>query len=198
MLDLDYEALGTHVAKLATDAADANELVTQMHRFPFFNAFETGIINAAEFRTRVRRTIGSTAPDHDIDQAWNSLLAGFNPDKIILLEKLARHCRLYLLSNTNPIHHEAFTAMFSNTFGGMALESLFEKAYYSHELRDRKPNVAVYRKLMQDNHLVPANTLFIDDSEENVKGARTAGMKTFHLQPPMSLLDIPLFQEVLL
>jgi 2-haloacid dehalogenase len=38
-----------------------------------------------------------------------------------------------------------------------------------------KPDIAIYQKHARDFRLDPAHTLFIDDSEKNVEGARVAG-----------------------
>ena len=40
-----------------------------------------------------------------------------------------------------------------------------------------KPDIAIYKLLIERFGLNPSESLFIDDREENVEGARKAGMK---------------------
>lgn len=43
-----------------------------------------------------------------------------------------------------------------------------------------KPDAAIYERHARDFDLVPAHTLFIDDAEKNVEGARAAGWNAVH------------------
>ena len=47
----------------------------------------------------------------------------------------------------------------------------------SAEVRFSKPDVRIYKALMEKYSLIPEETLFIDDLEINVKAAVSTGMK---------------------
>lgn len=47
-----------------------------------------------------------------------------------------------------------------------------------------KPDPAIYRVLLDRNDLDPADCLFVDDSLDNVLGARRVGMKAVHFTSP--------------
>jgi putative hydrolase of the HAD superfamily len=53
-----------------------------------------------------------------------------------------------------------------------------------------KPDIAAYQLMIDENNLVPGETVFIDDSLANVEGAEKAGIKGFHIPPGKSILDI--------
>jgi putative hydrolase of the HAD superfamily len=62
-------------------------------------------------------------------------------------------------------------------FGKFELRRYFLLAFSSCYLGLRKPDIAIYRRALDILGSRPHRTLFIDDREENVEGARTAGMQ---------------------
>lgn len=53
----------------------------------------------------------------------------------------------------------------------------FDHLTFSHRLRTAKPEAAIYRHAAAGLGVDPAQVLFIDDREENIEGARRAGMQ---------------------
>jgi len=62
-------------------------------------------------------------------------------------------------------------------FGKFELRRYFKVALSSCYLGLRKPEPAMYQRALDILGSAPYRTLFIDDREENVAGAREAGMK---------------------
>ena len=58
-----------------------------------------------------------------------------------------------------------------------AFEQLFERVYYSQDTGLRKPERALFERVLRENGLDAARTLFVDDTLENVEGARAAGLQ---------------------
>ena len=58
----------------------------------------------------------------------------------------------------------------------MDFEKQMDGGLWSYACGLVKPDPAIYRKLLADMRLDPKRTVFIDDNEKNVKGARDAGM----------------------
>lgn len=52
-----------------------------------------------------------------------------------------------------------------------------------------KPDIAIYKSLIKKFGLNPSESLFIDDREENVEGARKAGMKSLRFDGVEALKD---------
>lgn len=174
--------------------ANFRQYMTQFHITPFFEEYETGKIDDAAFVRGIQKIAGAPLAEKDIIHAWNALLLDFPPARIELLEKLGKQYRIFLLSNTNSLHHQAFQQqLYEQT--GKRLEDLFEKAYYSHTVHLRKPNADIYQLVLDENGLNAAETLFIDDTASNFSGAEAAGIQTFFLEPPLTILDVPLFQN---
>ena len=63
----------------------------------------------------------------------------------------------------------------------------FDGAIVSGDERVLKPDLAIYRLLLNRYGLVAEECLFVDDSAANVEGARSVGMQAIHYVEPMNL-----------
>lgn len=66
---------------------------------------------------------------------------------------------------------------------------MFTKAYYSHEVKIRKPDAGIFNFLLKDSNLKPEESIFIDDSIDNIKAAENLGIQTFHVKDYNLLSD---------
>jgi putative hydrolase of the HAD superfamily len=190
ILNLDFQKTIRAFSELSGKPFEA--IYTQARQEPIIDAFETGAIPAAEFREGIGRLLGKPLSDTDFDAAWNAMLLDFPPERVQLIESLASQTRVFLLSNTNEIHKVCCDAIFAATFPEKpGLEHLFEKAYFSHTLRHRKPHAAAFQHILDAHSLDPANTLFIDDTLQHVEGAQHVGLKAIHLSGTGTILDLP-------
>jgi putative hydrolase of the HAD superfamily len=155
----------------------------------FFKEYEVGRISDREFIDSVRQLTGLAVPDQDIVDSWNALLLDFPSERIQLLKELRKKYRLFLFSNTNALHLAALQKIWTGTFGDGSLDQYFEKTYYSHLLKMRKPDRESFEFILKDSRLNGPETLFVDDAIVNVEGAELAGLKGLFLRPGISLLD---------
>lgn len=167
-------------------------MFTQHHANDLFEQLETGQMSELEFYDAFRRETGSSLTNAQIKTAWNALLLDFPQERLDWLERISKKYRVFLFSNTNRIHYDAFIEILARENHCTDFDSYFSKAYYSHELGLRKPYVASFQKILEEQGLDPAETLFIDDTAKNLVGAREAGMETIHLVAPQTVLDLGL------
>lgn len=157
---------------------------------PGFLEYEKGLMDDKAFRDFVRETYVLSASDEAIDDAWNAMLRGIPALKLELLQKLQAEFQVFLLSNTNAIHIRHINdIMMPRLPEQRSLESYFHKAYYSHRMGKRKPDADIFEQVLEENHLVPEQTLFLDDYAVNIEGAKSLGIKTIHVTSPNLILD---------
>jgi len=190
IMNIDFKKTENAFAELGF--TNFKQHMTQFHITPFFEQYETGMIDDATFVKGIQEIAGKPLTEEQIVEAWNALLLDFPLERIALLEKLKTQYRLFLLSNTNALHYVAFQQTL-HKLTGKVLEDIFEKTYYSHTAHLRKPAAAIYQLVINENNLNAAETLFIDDTASNFSGAEETGIQTLHLKPPMQIMDIPLF-----
>ena len=160
------------------------------HSTPGFLDYEKGALDDPGFRDFVRDTFSISADDETIDTCWNAMLRGIPAVKLDLLLKLQNEFRVYLLSNTNAIHvHHINEVILPKVRESKTLESYFHKAYYSHRMGKRKPDADIFEQVLEENHLVPEQTLFLDDYDVNIEGAKSLGIRTVHVTSPNLILD---------
>lgn len=168
-----------------------NELFRSGNVSSFFKDYEVGAIDNATFLDELRKLAGLSLTDAQLIAAWNAMLGVFPEERIALLKKLQSKYRLFLFSNTNAIHVDAFRKMHTDTFN-THFDDYFEKAYYSHTMGMRKPEKASYEYIINEQKLDPSRTVFIDDSLANIEGAINAGLQGLHVKPGTTILDLAL------
>lgn len=167
------------------------QLFASGHVTSFIKDYEVGAIDDQQFVEAIKKVAKSENDDAVAIAAWNAMLLDFPAERIEYLHALQGRYRLFLFSNTNALHLQSFRKTYSEAFNQAVLDDHFEKAYYSHEIKLRKPTVEAFQYVINDSKLNPAETLFVDDMLVNVEGARAAGLQGFHLEPGMSIMQLP-------
>lgn len=188
-MDLDFAR--TEAAFVNLGITNFKELFAYAHATTIFKDYEIGLISDEEFVQALQKHAGNNISEGQVTDAWNALLGQFPVKRIELIRKLANRHRIFLFSNTNAIHLEAFQKIYRNAYGSR-LDDLFEKTYYSHLIKMRKPDVSAFEHVIRDAGVDPSTTLFIDDYAANIEGAKAAGLQAIFLEPGKTLLDLEL------
>jgi FMN phosphatase YigB (HAD superfamily) len=169
-----------------------SEIYSQTAQKELFDDFETGKISAKDFREKVRGFSNISLSDEEIDNAWNAMLLDLPQERLTLLDSLWEDKRLFLLSNTNEIHINAYSKYLLKEFDVPNLSHLFEKEYYSYKIGMRKPNADIFEYILKENNMLAKETLFIDDSPQHVEGASKCGIQAIWLdiKGGKTILDI--------
>lgn len=171
--------------------ANFEKLYSQLKQNETFDLLEKGEISEDQFVEEILRHVNKPIEKEDIINAWNELLLDFPQERIKLLDELnkSKRFRTFLLSNTNLIHKKVYNQDLFKRFS-KRLEDLFETAYFSHEIAMRKPDAEIFQYVLDREKLEPSETLFIDDSPDNIAAASALGIKTFHIKDGASITDL--------
>jgi putative hydrolase of the HAD superfamily len=189
-LEINYQL--TQKAFEDLGVAHFKKLFTQHYSSDVFELLETGKISPSSFYDAFRKEAAVPLSDAAIEKAWNAMLGGFPKERLDWLKQIKNKYKIFLFSNTNQIHYDAYLKIYEKTFGSSDFNNQFIHAYYSHELGLRKPTVESFQFILNEQNLVAANTLFIDDTLINIEGAQKAGLQTIHLAPPLTIFDLNL------
>ena len=135
--------------------------------------FQRGKVGREQYIAFLKRYLPPGTTTAQVEDAWCAMLRQVPPPRWHLLECLGKRYRLFLLSNTDPIHIDRLRRRMDLD----AFEQLFERVYYSQDTGLRKPERALFERVLRENGLDAARTLFVDDTLENVEGARAAGLQ---------------------
>ncbi|MFW5961938.1 MAG: HAD family hydrolase, partial [bacterium] len=118
----------------------------------------------------------------DVMLEWEKILT-LKEDTAEILDSLAAEdYNLYILSN---FHHKAYEYVsseydFFNYFDGQII---------SAEVGMVKPEAEIYEHLLDKFNLKSEETLFIDDSKENIKAALEKGIRVIHFTNAVNLKE---------
>ena len=156
---------------------------------------EEGKISPSDFFKRMRQKIGIAVSDEEIVHALNELLIGIPLDRLTLLRKLRQRFNVMMLSNTNPI---MFDTKIAECFAqeGLSITDYFDDVYLSYRLKSCKPDIAIFKKVIELSRIVPQETLFFDDSQKNLDAAASLGFKTFLVTPDRDIVTFFNIQSI--
>lgn len=186
LFDIDYSAPARMFKKLGFE--NFEEIYSQANQSEIFDRLETGKVSYDEFYDYLLSFCAEGTTHGQVVEAWNCILLDIMVEEVELVKKVKEAgFRIFLLSNTNVIHVAEFEKMIDQKIDLQEFKSLFEKVYYSNEIGIKKPYPSTYLQICEWNNLVPAETLFIDDSIQHVEGAKKAGLQAIHLKPDYTL-----------
>ncbi|HKJ79404.1 MAG TPA: HAD family phosphatase [Prolixibacteraceae bacterium] len=188
LLNLDFNASINAFKKLGLSETVVDK--QQAYADPVFYDLEVGRITPGVFRKRVRKILNNeNATDQQIDDAWYGMILDIPAHRVKLVQKLQKYYKVYLFSNTNHIHISRLQKEFKEQHG-IDFQSLFVKAFYSHEIHARKPDFQSYQKVIERSGINPAESLFIDDLEKNIIGGEKACLNTFWLKNGKDVVEL--------
>lgn len=187
ILNLDYKK--TEQAFIDLGIADFANRYSQLQQTEIFDRLETGVVDKAEFIKELKTITGEAITDQQVITAWNAMLLDIPLRRLQILQQLQLHFDMFLLSNTNEIHEEAFNEILRAQCGFKSMGVFFDKVYYSHRVGMRKPNKEIFQLILDQNSLNPEKTLFVDDSPQHIEGAKALGIQTIFLEPGMTIED---------
>ena len=158
------------VSKHTTDAQTARLLEDVVFDRTYWNRLDGGEVSddeaVASFRTRLPSCISDLG--EQVFRSWIDHIPPIEPMQALVADLDARGVPLYLLSNIS-VH-------FAERADEFPVLSHFKKCIFSGLCRMTKPDPAIYRHLLAECGIRAEETLFIDDSPQNIEGARSVGI----------------------
>ena len=178
ILNINYQNTIDEFSKLGVK--NTSSFYSKKIQHNLFNQIETGDITVKKFLTELQIST-TNASINQVSEAWNAMLLDLPKNRLTFIQSLKKKYSIYLLSNTNTIHIDAFKKKIGKA-KWKKFCNLFDKMYLSYELGLRKPNAAIFEYILREQNLNPQEVFFIDDSPEHIEGANKLEIKTHHLK----------------
>jgi glucose-1-phosphatase len=192
ILNINYQNTIDEFTKLGVN--NATTFYSKKVQTNLFNQIETGIISSNEFLKELQKET-KNANINQVEKAWNAMLLDLPEERVQLIRRLKNNHSVYLLSNTNAIHIDAFKKQLGNK-KWLAFCKLFDKMYLSHELGLRKPDIKIFEYILKEQKLKAEEVFFIDDSPQHIASAKKIGINCHHLLDDEDI--ITLFPDIIL
>ncbi len=179
ILDIDETVVYKELEKMGIKTS---ELAHSKEFIEIMSKFDTGIYTAPTFRKRMKALIGQEKmTDEKFDSIWNAMLLDIPRERVEAIEKVKKHYKIFLMSNTNVIHYDLYVRDLQLRFGYNEFDELFDKSYFSFAEHLEKPDPRFFELILDHESLLPEETLFIDDTEKNINIAKSLGINTYHI-----------------
>lgn len=142
---------------------------------------EKGKLSEEDFLETIKSNLNSAIDKITIAKIFSEIFWE-NVELTKLLPDLRKNYNLFLLSNTNIIHRK---------FGWDHYNFLknFNKLFLSYEIGHVKPEEEIYKFVINEIKLNPAEVLYIDDIEEYVIAAKNLGWNAVQFKSNEKLIE---------
>lgn len=165
------------------------EAYNQLIQEGFFENFECGLISEITFIKTLLSICSQNINEQQLVDAWNAKIDYFPEGNIEALELLKWRYRIFLLSNTNSIHQKYFIGLLQKRYGENIFDDLFEKCFYSHEIKMRKPNREIYEFILDKIQLSATECIFFDDNASNLSYPKSMAMETILIKSSVQIQE---------
>lgn len=133
--------------------------------------YEVGEFDRAAFLEELRKELAVDLPDETLARAWQDI---FSPNEPMceIVDKLHGRYPLYLLSNTNCLHHEHLLRAYP-------VFAKFRDGVFSYRAKMMKPERGIFELAIRQFGVRPEAAIYLDDLAANVEAARAAGLRAF-------------------
>lgn len=151
------------------------EMATELNKLifsnPMWNEFDRGTITIESYSKQLKKENPQFSAEIDrvFGSDWVSNMFILDSDVSEFLEEMSHKYRIFILSNVSQyvLEHIKTLGFWKHVSGGT----------YSYLIRACKPEKEIYEAFFRENHVNPAECLFLDDKPENIEAAKKWGMK---------------------
>jgi len=134
-----------------------------------YDAYERGQLSGSEFQTRIETKYSRKWDSKVFRKSMQDLIEYPLPGIEEILHSI--QSPIFALSNTCEAHEEVFK--------NAKVMKPFRRVVTSFELGARKPEREAFEKCLSQLKIKAEETLYFDDREENVEGAKDCGLIAF-------------------
>jgi len=142
--------------------------------------YELGLMSTAEYLGELNRLFDNRYSVDLLTEAMLRVIGQPIPGMENLVSSVASTTPVALVSNTNELH-------FALCKKNLPALRFIHQFFLSYEMKVSKPDPRYYQIVLERLALPPDSVVFIDDLEENVEGAKAAGMNALLFTNPEEL-----------
>jgi len=157
-----------------------SEIWSAIEKDPLWSDWQEGRIAPHDWYLHLAQRLGGRLSFKQFTDVWNHALDPTPIHADAFFEKLSKHYRLALLSNTDPIHVRHLESTYS-------FFAFFPARVYSCAVGASKPNPLIYREALRAVKARAEETLYIDDVAAYVEAAKRLGLGGIQFHSPSQL-----------
>ena len=147
---------------------------------------DLGTMSREELVLKVVSMIGRTYQKKVEEVIWNwpNYIEIFTEVFPILSEVKKKGHRIFVLSNTSKVFYDLLEEQLS------PIKELLDGFVLSCDIKAIKPDLAMFKEILDKYQLDPRNCVFLDDIEDNTIAAEKLGIKSYQVKKRSHVVDI--------
>lgn len=147
---------------------------------------DLGTMTRQELVLKVVSMIGSTYQKKVEEVIWNwpSYIDIYREVFPVLSELKKKGHRIFVLSNTSKVFYDLLDEQLS------PLKELLDGFVLSCDIKAIKPDLVMFKEILDKYQLNPTNCVFLDDIEDNIIAAEKLGIKAYQVKKRNDVVDI--------
>ena len=190
ILDMGNVLLEWNKDKILQGVSDAKEEYLILDKAIFqsglWERLDLGTMTREELVLKVVSMIGKTYQQKVEEVIWNwpNYIEIFTEVFPILSEAKKKRHRIFVLSNTSKVFYDLLEEQLS------PLKELLDGFVLSCYIKAIKPDLAMFKEILDKYQLDPTNCVFLDDIEDNTIAAQKLGIKSYQVKKRSDVVDI--------
>ena len=147
---------------------------------------DLGTMTRQELVLKVVSMIGSTYQKKIEEVIWNwpSYIDIYTEVLPVLSELKKKGHRIFVLSNTSKVFYDLLDEQLS------PLKELLDGFVLSCDIKVIKPDLVMFKEILDKYQLNPTNCVFLDDIEDNTIAAKKLGIRAYQIKKRSDVVDI--------
>ena len=147
---------------------------------------DLGTMTREELVLKVVSMIGRTYQKKVEEVIWNgpSYIDIYTEVFPVLSELKKKGHRIFVLSNTSKVFYDLLEEQLS------PLKELLDGFVLSFDIKAIKPDLVMFKEILDKYQLDPTNCVFLDDIEDNTMAAEKLGIKAYQVKKRSNIVDI--------
>ena len=190
ILDMGNVLLEWNKDKILQGVSDTKEEYLVLDKAIFqsglWERLDLGTMTREELVLKLVSMIGSTYQKKVEEVIWNwlSYIDIYREVFPVLSELKKKGHRIFVLSNTSKVFYDLLDEQLS------PLKELLDGFVLSCDIKAIKPDLAMFKEILDKYQLDPANCIFLDDIEDNTNTAQKLGIKAHQVKKRSDVVDI--------
>lgn len=143
------------------------------------NDFIDGVRPTEEVLDEIHEVCGHGVSRQQLCHVMGLLAGELPPERIQRIASLRKRYRVYVLSNINETLWQTSARQIEDL--GLRVDDCFDGVFLSYKMGLAKPDEAIYRQMIAETGMCPAETLYFDDRLNNVETGLHLGFQAHHV-----------------
>ena len=190
ILDMGNVLLEWNKDKILQGVSDTKEEYLVLDKAIFQSGLwlrlDLGTMSREELVLKVVSMIGSTYQKKVEEVIWNwpSYIDIYTEVFPVLSELKKKGHRIFVLSNTSKVFYDLLKEQLS------PLKELLDGFVLSCDIKAIKPDLTMFKDILDKYQLDPTHCVFLDDIEDNTNAAEKLGIKAYQVKKRSDVVDI--------